>query len=232
MSTLRATQGRSAFLPLKGQDRAGLKTSLIGPKKVLCIDWPGTGSSQPANPEESQMKKPKDDPKPRTIALNPNPKGEFKIVGGSLADDWNMRLLNNVHGAVPINHSDAEASNKTITPICEAMADMAPDDPIEGILIAQLMAANEASLAMYKKGWAQPPEYIAARTKYLQLADNAARRVVVLTERLDHHRGRGQQQITVKCDHEQRHGRSSDYCRWARHRRRCSQSASWCAPVR
>ena len=144
------------------------------------------------------MKKPKDDPKLRTIALNPNPKGELKMVGGSLADDWNMRLLNNVGGTVPINHSDTEASNKAITAVCQAMADMAPADPIEGILIAQLMAANEASLAMYTKGWAQPPEYFEARTKYLQLADKAARTVLMLTERLDHHRGRGQQQITVK----------------------------------
>ena len=30
------------------------------------------------------------------------------------------------------------------------------------------------------------------------LADKAARTVAMLTERLDHHRGRGQQQITVK----------------------------------
>jgi len=60
------------------------------------------------------------------------------------------------------------------------------------------MAANEASLSMYRRGWAQPPEYFEARTKYLQLADKAARTVMMLTERLDHHRGRGQQQITVK----------------------------------
>ncbi len=51
---------------------------------------------------------------------------------------------------------------------------------------------------MYQKGWSQPPEFFEARTKYLQLADKAARTVVMLTERLDHHRGRGQQQITVK----------------------------------
>ncbi len=75
--------------------------------------------------------------------------------------------------------------------------DIAPADPIEGILIAQLMAANEASLCMYRKGWDQPPEHFEARTKYLQLADKA-RTVMMLTERLDHHRGRGQQQITVK----------------------------------
>ena len=51
---------------------------------------------------------------------------------------------------------------------------------------------------MYSKAWAQPPEFFVARTKYLQLADKAARTVMMLTERLDHHRGRGQQQITVK----------------------------------
>src|SRR3954447_8925077 len=37
-----------------------------------------------------------------------------------------------------------------------------------------------------------------ARTKYLRLAGKAVRTVIMLTERLDHHRGRGQQQITVK----------------------------------
>jgi len=76
--------------------------------------------------------------------------------------------------------------------------DIAPADPVEGLLIAQLMAAHEAALAMYQKGWGQPPGFFEARTKYLQLADKAARTVMMLTERLDHHRGRGQQQITVK----------------------------------
>jgi hypothetical protein len=142
--------------------------------------------------------KPKDDPKVRSIALNPNPKGEFKLVGGSLADDWNMRLLNNVGSTLPMNHTDIAASNEAITAVCQAMADMAPSDPIEGILIAQLMAANEAALALYRKGWQNMPDYFDAGTKFLQLADKAARTVVLLTERLDHHRGRGQQQITVK----------------------------------
>ena len=78
------------------------------------------------------------------------------------------------------------------------MVDIAPTDPIEGILVGQLMAANEAALSMYRRGWAQPSEYFSAWTKYLHLADKAARTVMMLTERLDDHRGRGQQQITVK----------------------------------
>src|SRR4051794_17187084 len=43
-----------------------------------------------------------------------------------------------------------------------------------------------------------PEQPFEARTKYLALADKAARTVAVLTEALDRHRGRGQQQITVK----------------------------------
>ena len=43
-----------------------------------------------------------------------------------------------------------------------------------------------------------PDDYFEAHTKYLQLADKATRTVALLTERLDQHRGRGQQQIVVK----------------------------------
>ncbi len=76
--------------------------------------------------------------------------------------------------------------------------DIAPADPIEGILIGQLLAIREAALEMYRRAWSQPPEYFDARVKYLALADKAVRTVAAVTERLDHHRGRGQQQITVK----------------------------------
>jgi hypothetical protein len=141
-------------------------------------------------------KKANEEPK-TTVALDPKPKGEFKVLGGSEADDWNQRLANLVVAASP-GQSNRDAAIKANKAVLGAMVDMAPADPIEGILIAQLMAANEASLCIYRRGWEQPPEYFEARTKYLQLADKAARTVVLLTERLDHHRGRGQQQITVK----------------------------------
>ena len=134
------------------------------------------------------------------LNLDPNkPEGNRKSLGGGKADEWNDRLSHLTFNALPIAHSKNEES---ITAACEAVSygamDIAPADPVEGILIAQLMAANEASLALYRKGWQNMPEYFDAGTKFLQLADKAARTVVLLTERLDHHRRRGQQQITVK----------------------------------
>jgi hypothetical protein len=127
------------------------------------------------------------------------PKGQFKPLGGGQMDEWNERINSLTVNALPIAHSeDKESIKEACLAVSYGAIDLAPADPVEGILIAQLLAATEASLAMYRKGWAQPPEYFDARTKYLQLADKAARTVVLLTERLDHHRGRGQQQITVK----------------------------------
>ncbi len=138
--------------------------------------------------------------KPIHLKLDLNrPEGHLKSFGGSKADEWNNRLNNLLVSALPIVAlNDTEQTTEAASAVSYGTMDIAPADPIEGILIAQLMAANEAALALYRKGWQQPPEYFQARTKYLQLADKAARTVMMLTERLDHHRGRGQQQITVK----------------------------------
>jgi hypothetical protein len=76
------------------------------------------------------------------------------------------------------------------------MIDIKPADPIEGMLVSQLIVAHEAAMSMFRRAWRI--DNFDARTRYLALADKAQRTVVLLTERLDHHRGRGQQQITVK----------------------------------
>jgi len=126
------------------------------------------------------------------------PKGDRKCVAGANYDDWNDWLTRWTSLALPIDQNDEAIAIKARTALYSGMIDMKPADPIEGIIISQLMVANHASLAMYQKAWAQPPEYFEARTKYLALADKAARTVVMLTERLDHHRNRGQQKIVVQ----------------------------------
>jgi hypothetical protein len=77
--------------------------------------------------------------------------------------------------------------------------DIKPTDPIEGVLISQIVTANEAALEFYRRGWTNTAAgYFDAGTKYLQLADKSSRTLALLTERLDQHRGRGQQHITVQ----------------------------------
>src|SRR3954452_24990810 len=88
---------------------------------------------------------------PIQLRFDPSrPEGKLKSLGGGKADEWNNRLSNLTINALPIAYSE----NKDAIVI-----DLAPADPLEGILIAQLMAASEASLAMYQKAWGQKPEF-------------------------------------------------------------------------
>jgi len=133
------------------------------------------------------------------IKIDRSPKSEWKALGGGDRDQWNERLSNLVIRALPVNQSNAEVVSEAGSAVAAGVVDMKPADPVEGMLMAQLVVANEAALSMYQRAWACPPDhYFEAHTKYLQLADKASRTVAMLTERLDQHRGRGQQQIVVK----------------------------------
>ena len=110
-----------------------------------------------------------------------------------------VALLNLVTKALPVSQEKIEAVSHVGSAVMAGVVDMNPTHPIEGVLISQLVVANEAALSLYRRAWAcNPADYFEAHAKYLQLADKASRTVALLTERLDQHRGRGQQQITVK----------------------------------
>jgi hypothetical protein len=126
------------------------------------------------------------------------PKGERKLLGGSECDQWNDRLLTLVTRTLPVNQKNVENVLHAGSAAAAGIVDLNPADPIEGVLISQIVVANEAAMNLYRLGWANSAEYFEAGTKYLQLADKASRTVAMLTERLDQHRNRGQQQIVVK----------------------------------
>jgi hypothetical protein len=132
------------------------------------------------------------------IEIHAAPKGEWKVLGGSDRDQWNERLSDLVIGALPVNQTNGKAVSHAGSAVVAGIVDMKPADPVEGILISQLVVANEAALKLYHLAWLNNGEYFEASTKYLQLADKASRTVAMLTERLDHHRNRGQQQIVVQ----------------------------------
>jgi hypothetical protein len=125
-------------------------------------------------------------------------KAELKAVGGSDRDQWNERLLNLAIRALPVDQKNTETVSRVGSAVVAGLVGMKPADSIEGMLMSQLVVVNEAALNLYRLAWLNNAEYFEASTKYLQLADKASRTVAMLTERLDQHRGRGQQQIVVK----------------------------------
>jgi hypothetical protein len=53
---------------------------------------------------------------------------------------------------------NAETVSKAGSAVAAGVVDMKPTDPIEGMLISQLVVANEAALSMYQRAWACPPD--------------------------------------------------------------------------
>jgi hypothetical protein len=132
------------------------------------------------------------------VDLNPAPKGRLKALGGSARDEWNGRLSILIAQAMPVDQNNVAARNEAATAALSGLADINPADPIEAMLIAQMVVANEAALALYRRAWLNMPNYFEAGTQFMALADKASRTVALLAERIGQHRGRGQQQITVK----------------------------------
>ena len=118
-----------------------------------------------------------------------------KAFGGGDNDSWNCGVANGMAGALPAFHSPdfAEAARACL----QGLRDNKPNDPVEGMLAAQIVAAHEASMHLRQLAWV-PEQSFEAATKFLELAEKAARTVGILSERLDQHRGRSQQQIVVK----------------------------------
>jgi hypothetical protein len=127
--------------------------------------------------------------------VEPVPKLRHKAFGGGDNDSWNCGVAHRMAGALPAFHSPdfAEAARACL----QGLRGIKPNDPIEGMLASQIIAAHEAAMHLRQLAWC-PEQNFVVRTKYLELAEKAARTMAMLTERLDQHRGRGQQQITVK----------------------------------
>ena len=134
--------------------------------------------------------------KDRAVAqLEPNPTPRLKVLGGGEADSWNRRIGQTLGGALPGSHlpNFVEAARASLA----GLKGINPTDPTEGMLASQIIAAHEAAMHLRRLAW-HPDQSFDVQTRYLELAEKAARTMAMLTERLDQHRCRGQQQITVK----------------------------------
>ena len=78
-----------------------------------------------------------------------------------------------------------------------AMAGIAPRDPVEGLLAAQMVAVHEASMECFRRA-ALPEQIFAGRELGLKYGDKLARTYAALVETLDRHRGKGQQVVRVE----------------------------------
>ena len=118
-----------------------------------------------------------------------------RLISGSDDPDFALNLARQVSAA---HRCEISGSNEfQVNPALAAMGQMKPRDAIEGMLMAQLIAAHEAAMECYRRGMI-PDQTFEGRRENLNQANKLSRTYAALTDTLNRHRGKGQQRITVE----------------------------------
>ena len=89
------------------------------------------------------------------LAIDPaGGRGELRALGGGGHDECNQRLSAQLAGSLPeagglITAATIERSVGALT----GQIGIDPRDPVEGMLGAQMLAANAAALDLYRRAW-------------------------------------------------------------------------------
>ena len=135
------------------------------------------------------------------IAYNPaEQKGELKPIGGSQSDDWNNILVNQVVQALWTLHSDEMAQDRQYSATVAALVGINPQDELEGMMAAQLIAAHNAAMECYRRAMISGQTFEWWRES-LNQANRLSRTWTTLVTALNHYRGKGQQKVTVEHVH-------------------------------
>jgi hypothetical protein len=145
---------------------------------------------------------PKKSSKPRMIVAQ-DPKtlpGTFKAIGGSMSDDWNQILVSQTCNALWLRNCDEEDQDRQRGAAVAALIGIGPKDELEGMIAAQLVACHNAVMDCYRRS-SLPEQTFEGRQENLNQANKLSRTYALLLESLNHHRGKGQQKVTVEHVH-------------------------------
>ena len=139
---------------------------------------------------------------PVTVAPNDPDRlaGKFKQVGGSQSDDWNKQIVDDTIQALWFKNSDEKTRHQQSTAAIRGLMGISPNDELEGMIAAQLIAAHAAAMECYRRAMIGEQTF-EGRRENLNQANRLSRTWAVLLEALNHHRGKGQQRVTVEHVH-------------------------------
>jgi hypothetical protein len=140
--------------------------------------------------------------KERTVFANDPAelKGTLRNIGGSRSDHWNNLLANQTIQALWLKSSDPATRDKQYSATVAALVGIGPKDELEGMMAAQLIAAHNAAMECYRRGMIGEQTFEGRRENLAQ-ANKLSRTYATLLEALNHHRGKGQQKVTVEHVH-------------------------------
>jgi hypothetical protein len=127
-------------------------------------------------------------------------KGELKAIGGSMSDDWNNILAIQTFSTLWRAHLKDETRDKQCCAVLAALVGIAPQDELEGMLAAQLIACHNVAMECYRRAMIAD-QTCEGRQENSNQANKLSRTYAVLLDALNRHRGKGQQKVTVEHVH-------------------------------
>jgi hypothetical protein len=116
-------------------------------------------------------------------------------ITGSGSGCFNLKLLNQTWNALWVmgtrDEWHREIGQRAAT---GALRDIAPRDPLEGMLAAQMIVVHDAALECFRRAHL-PEQTFEGRQAALGQASRLVRSYTTLLEALDRHRGKGQPQV-------------------------------------
>jgi hypothetical protein len=153
-------------------------------------------------------KKPAADAPKTVVAGDPDDrKGRLKNVGGSQSDHWNNILANQAIQALWMKNSNPEELDRQVSATIAALMGIGPKDELESMMAAQLIAAHNAAMECFRRAMIGE-QSLEGRRENLSQANKLSRTYATLLEALNHHRGKGQQKVTVEHVHVHSGGRA------------------------
>ena len=99
------------------------------------------------------MTKAKKSPEPTVVeAHDPSSlPGTLKAIGGSKSDNWNNVIANQTIQALWRKNSDEEGRKNQVNAAVAGLIGINPNDELEGMLAAQLIACHNASMECHRR---------------------------------------------------------------------------------
>jgi hypothetical protein len=126
--------------------------------------------------------------------------GQLKSIGGSKSDTWNNVIANQTIQTLWRKNSNEEERKNQVNAAIAGLIGINPNDELEGMLAAQLVACHNASMECYRRAMIGEQTF-EGRRENLSQANKLSRTHATLLEALNRHRGKGQQKVTVEHVH-------------------------------
>jgi hypothetical protein len=143
------------------------------------------------------MKKPS--PETVQIPLYGKEAGALKALGGSVSDEFNDILANQVVNTLWLD-ANPQTRDRQLQAALAVLLGIKPADEIEGMLAAQLVATHSAAMECFRRSMIREQTFEGRRENLTQ-ANKLTRSYTMLLEALNRHRGKGQQKVTVEHVH-------------------------------